>query len=111
MVTQHLHGQTVSKGSGSVRLPADEKNIVLAIHVGLLVLAAVYWYTVANIDAPFEKAVGKFDYVVVSEKQWKRFADWGHGTYESLFELPLLREWKSRPGESRGPEIRIYSME
>lgn len=71
-------------------------------------LAAMYVWTVSQV--PFEEAVGKFDYVVVSDTQWERFGDWGHGTYESLFDLPLLREWKSRPGESRGPTIRIYSV-
>lgn len=67
-----------------------------------------YLWTISQIQ--FDEAVERFDYVVVSENQWRRFREWGHKTYDPLFEREPLRAWVEQPGRSYGPEIRIYSV-
>jgi len=67
----------------------------------------MYLWTISQIS--FDEIAREYDYIVVSEKQWKRFADWGHGTYEPLFRRRPIREWAKQPDGSRGPKIRIYS--
>jgi 4-amino-4-deoxy-L-arabinose transferase-like glycosyltransferase len=68
-----------------------------------------YFWTVSQI--PFKEVAKTHDYVVVSEKQWERYNAWGYRTYDPLFERRPLREWGNAAGESRGPTIRLYSID
>ncbi|UCD57800.1 MAG: hypothetical protein JSV16_01440, partial [Candidatus Hydrogenedentota bacterium] len=66
-----------------------------------------YMWTISEI--PFEEVMRDYDYVVVSETQWRRYGAMRYRTYEPLFKLSPVREWASMPGKSSGPTIRIYS--
>ncbi|MBI5118355.1 phospholipid carrier-dependent glycosyltransferase [Candidatus Poribacteria bacterium] len=65
-------------------------------------------WTISRI--PFEEIVLNYDYVVISEMQWPRYRAFGFRSYDPLFKFPLLREWPSEAGRSRGPAIRIYAI-
>jgi hypothetical protein len=61
-------------------------------------------------EAPFEEIVREYDLVVISDIQWKRYQNRRFRSYEQVFKLPLLKEWSSERTGTRGPAIRIYSI-
>jgi hypothetical protein len=66
-----------------------------------------YTWTISQV--PFEKVLRDYDYVIVSDVQWKRYSTLQLRTHEQVFALPLFHEWQEEKGVSRGPTIRIYA--
>jgi len=59
---------------------------------------------------PLKEIIQNYDYVVVSEKQWGRYASWEDRPYQALAERFPFREWRREGARSRGPDIRMYDV-